>query len=227
MKRGKKLNKKTLMVIIIIFAVSIAGIVALNMFLANDNTSPSNGTMVLQSDITGVNVAILGPEDTSRTGVIGNDGELTFTGLPDGKYNAIATKVGYSNHYVLSTSIKNGGQTTVQIHMDPVPEQDPLHLSTNPSAIIVKQGNSKTVTLTVTSLNNYAGEVSMSYQVSTLGVTGVLNPTSGSITAGGTLSSTLTLTVSSTATKGIHQVYINLEHSSGGIGGYGLILEIT
>ena len=221
------MNKKTLMAIIIILAVSIAGIVALNMFLANNNTLSSNGTMVLQSDVTGVNVTVLGPEETVRTGVIGNNGELTFTGLPDGKYNGIATKVGYSNHYILSTSINNGGQTTVQIYMYAAPEQDPLHLSTNPSAIIVKQGNSKTAIVTVTSLNNYAGEVSMSCQVSTLGVTGVFNPASGSITAGGTLSSTLTLTVSSTATKGIHQVYIELEHSSGGIGGYGLILEIT
>lgn len=220
------MNKKILITIIVIVAGSIAGIVALNTLLANNNPTTPDGTMVLQSEVTSVNVAILGPEETIKTGVIGNNGEIIFTGLPNGKYNAIATKVGYSNHYVLSTSINNGGLTTVQIYMYAVPDQDPLYLSTNPSAIIIKQGSSKTVIVTVTSLNNYAGEVSMSCHASTSGVTGVLNPTSGSITAGGTLSSTLTLTVSSTATKGIHQVYLDLEHISGGIGGYGLMLQV-
>jgi len=221
------MNKKILIAIIVIVAVSIVGIVALNALLANNNPTTPNGTMVLQSDVAGVNVAILGPEETIKTGVIGNNGEITFTGLPDGKYNAIATKLGYSNHYVLSTSINNGGQTTVQIYMDAVSEHDPLHLSTSPSAVIIKQGSSKTVTVTTTSLNDYAGEVSMSCHGSTSGVTGVFNPASGSITDGGTLSSTLTLTVSSTATKGIHQVYIDLEHSNGGIGGYGLNVRKT
>jgi hypothetical protein len=40
--------------------------------------------MVLQSYVADVNVAILGPEETLKTGVIGDSGELTFMGLPEG-----------------------------------------------------------------------------------------------------------------------------------------------
>ena len=215
------------MAIIIIVAVSIAGTVALNVLLANNSTSQFRGTLVFQSDVTGVNVAILGPEETLKTGVIGDNGEITFTGLPDGNYQAIATKEGYSNHYVLSTSINHGGRTTVPIYMTAVPEQDPLHLSTSPNAVIIKQGSSKTVTATATSLNDYVSEVSMSCNVLPSGVTAAFNPESGSVTAGGKMSSTLTLTVSSTATKGIYQVYIDLDYGGGGIGGYGLLLQVS
>jgi YbbR domain-containing protein len=221
------LNKKILIAIIVIAAISIAGTVALNALLANNSTSQFRGTMVFQSDVTGVNVAILGPEETLKTGVIGDNGELTFTGLPDGNYQAIANKEGYSNHYVLSTSINHGGRTTVPIYMTTVPEQDPLHLSTNPNAVIIKQGSSGTVTATATSLNEYVGEVSMSCNVLPSGVTAAFNPESGSVTAGGKVSLILTLTVSSTATKGIYQVYIDLDYGGGGIGGYGLLLQVS
>lgn len=221
------MNKKILIAIIVILAISIAGTVALYALSANDNLFPFSGTMVFQSDVTGVNVAILGPEETLRTGVIWDNGETTFTGLPDGNYQAIANKEGYTNHYVLSTSINHGGRTTVPIYMTTVPEQDPLHLSTSPNAVIIKQGSSKTVTATATSLNNYVGEVSMSCNVLPSGVTAAFNPASGSATAGGKVSSTLTLTVNSTATKGIDQVYINLDYGGGGIGGYGLLLQVS
>ena len=221
------MNKKILIAIIVILAVSIAGTVVYYSLLANDSTSTPKGTMVLQSDVTGVNVAILGPEETLKTGIIGDNGEITFTGLPDGNYQAIANKEGYTNHYVLSTSINHGGRTTVPIYMTIAPEQDPLHLSTSPNAVIIKQGSSKTVTATATSLNNYVGEVSMSCNVLPSGVTAAFNPASGSVTAGGKVSSTLILTVSSTATKGIYQVYIDLDYDGGGIGGYGLLLQVS
>lgn len=221
------MNKKILIAIILILAISIAGIIALNALLTNDGTSPSKGTMVLQSDVTGLNVAILGPEETIRTEVIGNNGEITFTGLPDGQYQTIANKEGYSNHYVLSTSINNGGRTTVQIYMTTVQEQDPLHLSTSPNAVIIKQGSSKTVTATATSLNGFVGEVSLNCNVLPSGVTVSFNPESSSVTAGGKVSSTLTFTVSSTAPKGIYQAYINMDYGSGEIGGYGLLLQVS
>jgi hypothetical protein len=227
------LNKKILIAIIVIVVVSIAGTVVFYALFANDCTSTPKGTMVLQSDVTGVNVAILGPEETLKTGVIGDNGEITFTGLPNGNYQAIATKEGYNTHYVMGTSINYGGRTTVPIYMTTVPEEQPLYLSTNPNAVIIKQGSSGTVTATATSLNDYVGTVSLSCNQMVLpsGVTAAFDPASGSVTAGGKTLSTLTLTVSSTATKGIYQVYIDLSYeqgtSGGEIGGYGLLLQVS
>ena len=221
------MNKKILIAVIAILAITIVGIIALNTLLTNDDTSPSKGTMAIQSDVPSTNVAILGPEETLKTGITGNNGEITFTDLPDGTYQVIANKEGYSNHYVLSTSINHGGRTTLPIYMNTVPEQDTLHLSTNPLALIIKQGNSKTVTATATSLNSFMGEVSMNCTVLPSGVTAAFNPESSSITADGKISSTLTLTVGSTVTKGIYQVYINMDYGSGEISGYGLLLQVT
>ena len=86
------MNKKIFGAIIAIVAISIAGTVALYALSPNNSVFPFNGIMVLQSDVTGVNVTILGPEETLKTGVIGDSGELTFTGLPEGNYQAIAAK---------------------------------------------------------------------------------------------------------------------------------------
>jgi chemotaxis response regulator CheB len=50
------LNKKILIAIIVIIAVSIAGTVALNVFLAN-NPPQFRGTLVFQADMAGVSVS--------------------------------------------------------------------------------------------------------------------------------------------------------------------------
>ncbi len=223
------MNKKTLVAIIVILAISIAGTVALYALSANDNMFPFSGTMVFESDVTGVNVAILGPEETFRTGVIGDNGEVTFTGLPEGEYQAIATKEGYTSHHVMGTSINRGymgGRTTVPIYMMAMPDEMPLYVSANPNAVIIKQGSSKTVTVTVTSMNDIAGEVSLDCMQLSSGVTATFNPASVTLTAGGKASSTLALTVSSTATKGTYGVDIELNTEQLGTGGFALIFQV-
>jgi hypothetical protein len=224
------LNKKILVAIIVILAVSIAGTVALYALSANDGIFPFSGTMVFQSDVAGVNVAILGPEKTLRTGVIGDNGEFTFTGLPEGDHQAIATKDGYTAHYVMGTSINRGfmgGRTTVQVYMMPLPEEQPLYVSGNPNAVIIKQGSSQTITVTVTSLSDFVGVVSLDCMQLPSGVTATFEPTSVTLTAGGKAASTLTLTVSSTATKGTCGVNIDLSTEQLGTGGLGLLLQVS
>ena len=224
------MNKKILIGIIVIVAVSIAGTAAFYALFANDDMFQFRGTMVFESDVTGVSVAILGPEETLKTGVIGDSGELTFTGLPEGDYQAIATKEGYTSHHVMGTTINHGymgGKTTIPISMMAMPEEMPLYVSANPNAVIIKQGSSKTITVTVTSMNDFVGEVSLDCMQLPSGVTATFSPASVTLTAGGKASSTLTLTVSSTATKGTYGVDLELNTEQLGTGGFVLLFQVS
>jgi hypothetical protein len=224
------MNKKISVAIIVIVAVSIAGTVALYALSTNNGAFSFSGTMVLQSYVADVNVAILGPEETLKTGVIGDSGELTFMGLPEGDYQAIATKEGYTAHYVMSTTIAHGimgGKTNIPIYMVAIPDEQPLYVSANPNAITIKQGNSKTVTVTLTSLNNFAGDVFLSCMKLPSGVTAAFSPTSVTLTAGGKALSTLTLTASSTATKGTYEVDIELNTDQLATGGFALLFQVA
>ena len=224
------MNKKIVIAIIVILAVSIAGTAVFYAFLANDSMSQFRGTLVFQSDLPGVTVTILGPEETLKTGVTGANGEVTFTALPEGDYQAIAVKEGYTSHYMMGTSINHafmGGRTTIPISMMATPEEQPLSLSSDPNGVVIKQGNSGTITVTVTSLRDYVGVVSLSCMQLPSGVTAAFVPASVTLTAGGSASSTLTLMVSSTATKGIYPVNIDLSYEQGGTGGFGSLFEVS
>jgi uncharacterized protein YfaS (alpha-2-macroglobulin family) len=224
------LNRKILIAIIVIVAVSIAGTVVLNVWLANNNGSQFRGTLVFQSDIAGVAVTVLGPEETLKTGVTGANGEVSFTGLPEGDYQAIAVKDGYTSHYMMGTSINHalmGGRTTVPINMVVIPDEQPLYVSASPGGLVIKQGSSGTAQVTVTSLKDYAGAVSLNCMQLPSGVTAAFDPPSVTLNAGGSTSTTLTLTVSSTATKGIYAVDIELSTEQLGTGGFGLLLQVS
>jgi hypothetical protein len=232
------MNKKILTVILVVIAISIAGTVVLNYGLFARSGMPPSGTLMFQSDVAGVTVTILGPNETLRTGVVGENFQLSFTGLLDGNYTAIATKDGYNPSDMYGNSIRNGGMTTVPFSMNAIPSRQPLQLSTNPSAIIIKQGSSGTVTFNVTSLNDYAGAVSFSFDSYCQylgamsgglpsGVTASFDPASVTVTAGGQASSILTLTVSSTATKGVYTMFVEISYEQGGIEGVGLLLQVS
>jgi prolipoprotein diacylglyceryltransferase len=204
---GLQLNKKKMIAIMVIVAVSIAGTVVFYALFANENV-PFMGTMVFQSNVAGVTVTMLGPDEMFKTGLVGENGELTFAGLPEGDYEAIYTKDGYTTGRV-GNSINRGvmgGRKTVVINMEAFPVHLPLYASTNPSAVIIKQGSSKTVTVTVTSLVDFVGEGSLDCMQLPSGVTVAFSPANVTLTAGGKASSTLTLMVNSTAAKGIYPV---------------------
>jgi hypothetical protein len=224
------LNKKILIAVIVILAVSVAGTAVFYALFANDSMFQFRGTLVFQSDVAGVTVTILGPEETLKTGVTGENGEVTFTGLPEGDYQAIAIKEGYTPPYMMGISINHafmGGKTTVPISMTTIREEQPLSLSTNPNGMTIKQGSSGTIAVTVNSLKDYVGAVSLNCMQLPSGVTAAFDPATLTITAGGKASTTLTLTVSSTATKGIYPVNIDLSYEQGGTGGFGLLFQVS
>jgi len=220
------LNKKT--AVIIIVAISVVGTALYNMYLAGDSTP--RGSFLFQSDVDEVTVTILGPEETIRTGVTGQNGMLTFAELPNGNYQAIATKDGYNPHYLMNIFITNGKPSTVPIYMTTIPPEQSLHASTNPNAMIIKQGSSGTITVTVTSPNDYDSVVSLKCVQLPSGVSATFDSPSFTLAARGEASTTLTLTISSTATKGIYTVNIEMESEHGyaiDVCWIGLLLQVS
>lgn len=220
------MNKKTTVIIVVAF--SVVGSLLYNMYLAG-NSIPK-GSFLFQSDVDGVTVTILDPEETIRSGVTGQNGELTLKELPDGHYQAIATKGGYNPHYLMSLSITNGRTSTVPIYMTTIPAEQTLHGSTDPNAIIIKQGNSGAITVTVNSPNDYESVVTLRCNQLPSGVSAALNPPSFTLAAGGEATSTLTLTASSTAAKGIRTVNIETENEHGhaiDVFWLGLLLQVS
>lgn len=219
------MNKRN--IVLIIVAVSVVGAVLYNMYLAGNSTP--RGSFLFQSDVGEVTVTVLGPEETIRSGVTGQNGELTLKELPDGHYQAIATKVGYNIHYLMSLSIANGRTSTVQVYMTPIPPEQTLLTSTDPNAIIIRQGSSGTIEVTVNSPNDYECVVSLRCNQLPSGVTAAFNPPSFTLAAGGEATSTLTLTTISTAAKGIHTVNIETENEHGhaiDVSWIGLLLQV-
>jgi uncharacterized membrane protein len=220
------LNKRN--AVLIIVAVSVVGIVLYNMYFAGNGTP--KGSFLFQSDVGGVTVTVLGPEETIRSGVTGQNGELTLKELPDGHYQAIATKAGYNQHYMMSLSIANGRTSTVQVYMTPIPSEQTLHTSTDPNAVIIRQGSSGTIAVTVNSPNDYESAVTLRCNQLPSGVAAAFNPPSFTLAAGGEATSTLTLTTSLTAAKGIHTVNIEIESEHGhaiDVSWIGLLLQVS
>ena len=222
------MNKKILIAIIVILAVSIAGTAAYYALLAQNNTS-AKGTLVVQTNVSGVAVTILGPEETIKTGITGANGEVTFTGLPLGSYTGIATKEGYNPHYIMEISKKYAGRTTLPITMT-IDDSggtafDP---TSNPAALIIKQGSTGTTTVTIPSAG-FSGAVSLSCTQLPSGVTATFDPASITFTDDGKVTSHLTLTASSTATKGIYNsIFIHLSNEEGSMSSvFGLLLQVS
>lgn len=210
-----------LIAIIVVVAVSIAGTLALNAFLGNNGASQDRGTLVFQSDETGVTMTIFGPEETFRTGTTGNTRQLTLTNLPGGSYRGIATKDGYLPSEILGISLASGGSTNILISLVTIQPTEPVSVSTNPNAIIVKQGTSGTIAVTATSLHDYAGQVSLNCYGLPSGVAASFDPADVTLNPGGAGTLTLTLTVSSTTAKGVYPVswgVVSGHHESAGLG---------
>jgi plastocyanin len=70
-------------------------------------------------------------------------------------------------------------------------------INSNPTSLTISQGSSGTTVVTLNSLNGFAGTVTLSSTVSPSGPQASLNPASISLTTGGSASSTLTLSTSS------------------------------
>ena len=221
------MNKKILIAIIVILAISIAGTAVYYAFLGQDTSA--KGTLVVQSNVSGVTVTILGPEETIKTGITGANGEVTFTGLPLGTYTGIATKEGYNPHYIMEISKKYAGSTTLPITMT-IDDSGgaAFNPTSNPAALIIKQGSTGTTTVTIPSAG-FTGAVSLSCTQLPSGVTATFDPASITFTDNAKVTSTLTLKASSTATKGTYNfILIHLSNEEGSMSSvFGLLLQVT
>ena len=101
--------------------------------------------MVFESNVAGVTITMLGPEEAVRTGVIGENLTLTFTGLPEGDYEYIYTKDGYSIGIVISSINRgiNEGKQTFFLDMQIFPTYLPIYISTTYLPIQMPQSSSK------------------------------------------------------------------------------------
>jgi len=197
------LKIKNLAATIAVAAVVVVGVAASYMLFVHDD-EPFLGTVVFQSNMAGVTATMVGPDDTVRTGLIGESLELSFPGLPEGDYWHICTMQGYSTiggSGSVSREI-GGGTMTFFIDIEVLSAALPVYISTDPSATVIRQGSSGTVTATVASVLDFAGDGLMSCSGLPSGVAAVFTPGTITIALGGEASSTLTLTAGSDAPKG-------------------------
>jgi hypothetical protein len=101
-------------------------------------------------------------------------------------------------------------------------------IASSPTSLTIQKGSSGTSTITTTSINGFNQPVQLTKSGVPSGVTATLNPTQVTPPAGGSTTSTLTVSVGTTATPGsytltvtgtsstiTHSVYISLEVTSG------------
>ena len=224
------MNKKILIAIIVILAISVSGTVAHYTLLVP--SSSAKGTLVVQAEdfygsaVSGVTVNILGPEQTVKTGVTDQNGKVTFTNLSEGTYEGIVTKDGYFTIFI-SANVKNGRTTTNPAPVNEDTNQYILLISTNKEAAIIQQGSTVTIEVTVASTGDFAGALSLSCAQLPSGVTATFDPASVTLTAGGEVSSTLTLTVSATAQKGIYQIGIAASDQYSPLNSCSLLFQVS
>ena len=118
--------------------------------------------------------------------------------VPDGTYHY------YDSYYPV---VSNG--TFIVKRYTPSPDYS---VSASPSSLTIRQGASRTSTITVTSLNNYTGTVSLT--AIPTGVTATLNPTSVSLSKNGIAISTVNVTASSSVSPGNYQVMITASNGT-------------
>src|SRR5438132_868323 len=101
----------------------------------------------------------------------------------------------------------------------PPPPPPDFSISATPASFSIHIGSSGTSTITLTSLNGFAGMIGLSTSISCSGLcvvypTASLNPTSVTLTAGGTGMSTLTVATTILTTPGTYTITINATSGS-------------
>ena len=120
----------------------------------------------------------------------------SWNALPPGTYHY------YDTYY---PSVSNG----TFIILAPTPD---YYVSASPSTLTIPQGRSQTSTITVTSLNNFTGTVSLT--ANPTGVTAVLTPASVSPPKNGIAASTLNVTAPPSLSPGNYQVGITASNGT-------------
>lgn len=226
------MNKKILAtILIVVIAVSAVSVYV----LLSQEPSDAAGTLTVRwedvngAKISGVTLTIMGPQETIRSAVTGENGEVTFTDLPEGDYEGIASKDGYQTVFI-NAKVTSAKTTTLNSGINL--EQSSIQASITPLATIINQGNTGAVTLNVVSADNTAGEFSLGYTDAEgtgnlpIGVTVTFDSESLTLAAGGEATSTLTLSASSTAPKGIYKIGVTISDQNSPLGYGWLLLQI-
>jgi len=227
---NKKILATLLVVVIAVAAVSVY-------VLLSHQPSDAAGALTVRweningAKISGVTLTILGPQETMKTGVTDQNGEVTFTGLPPGNYEGIATKDGYQVIFI-SAIVNNARTTTLNSGIN---QEQPYHVqvSVNTKAATIGQSDTATIAVSLASTDNSAGTFTLSYTDAEgtgalpSGVTATFDPSTVTLTAGGQAASTLTLSASSTAPRGIYKIGVTISDQYSPLGYGWLLLQVS
>jgi plastocyanin len=113
----------------------------------------------------------------------------------------------------------HGSAMTGQFIVSSPPRTPDFSIGSNPTSIIVQQGTSVMSTIALTSQNGFAGSVTLQTNAAPSGQTWTLNPSSVTLSSGGTATSALSVTASATATTGTYTASVtgtsgSLSHST-------------
>src|SRR5437016_511469 len=138
-------------------------------------------------------------------------------------YTDTAVTNGVTYYYQISAVNAAGeGPRSNEASVTPSPPPPPppdFSISATPASFSIHIGSSGTSTITLTSLNGFAGMIGLSTSISCSGLcvvypTASLNPTSVTLTAGGTGMSTLTVATTILTTPGTYTITINATSGS-------------
>jgi hypothetical protein len=224
-----------------ILAILLVGVIAVSAVsvyvLLSQQPGDSAGALTVRwenvngAKISGVTLTIMGPQEAIRSGVSGENGEYTFTDLPEGDYQGIATKDGYQTVFI-NAKVTSAKTTTLNSGIN-TESPSSISVSITPMATIIRQSNTGAVTINAVSTDDTAGTFSLGYTdaegTGTLpsGLTATSNPENLTLTAGGEATSTLTLSASSTAPKGIYKIGVTISDQNSPLGYGWLLLQIA
>ena len=123
------------------------------------------------------------------------------------------------NWNLASLSTGDGSAKAMTEFFNPTSPPPDFAISANPTSLSINAGSASTSTITLTSINNFAGTVTVSSTGSPAGLGLSLNPSSISLSSGGTGTTTLTVSTQSSTPVGSYAVTVTgssgtLSHST-------------